>query len=193
MTSNIPLTDIELLKRVSNSDSKALEILYNRYSPLLYTIIKKIVGDEETAQKALAEVFVIVWRKIDRFDCGTGNPYTWLVTLTRNKAVDIVRRRRANSNSLEYTDEYENEVIIPTISNNADTLDLKAALSKRTNFEEALNKLTDAQQYVIYLAFYEGHTEKEIAAKLNIPVQTVKSKVKIALMNLRDNLAMEEM
>ncbi len=193
MTSNIPLTDIELLKRVSNSDSKALEILYNRYSPLLYTIIKKIVGDEETAQKALAEVFVIVWRKIDRFDCGTGNPYTWLVTLTRNKAVDIVRKRRANSNSLEYTDEYENEVIIPTISNNADTLDLKAALSKRTNFEEALNKLTDAQQYVIYLAFYEGHTEKEIAAKLNIPVQTVKSKVKIALMNLRDNLAMEEM
>jgi RNA polymerase sigma-70 factor (ECF subfamily) len=193
LTSNTPLTDIELLKRVSNSDSKALEILYNRYSPLLYTIIKKIVTDEETAQQALAEVFVIVWRKIDRFDCNTGNPYTWLVTLTRNKAVDIIRRRRSDSDFREYDDKYENDFIIPSISNNAEALDLKEALNKRINFEEALNKLTDAQQYVIYLAYYQGFTEKEIAAKLNIPEQTVKSKIKFALINLRDNLAMEEM
>ena len=193
MTSNTPLTDIELLKRVANSDSKALEILYNRYSPLLYTIIKKIVSDEETAQQVLADVFVIVWRKIRCFDFDSNNPYTWLVILTRNKAVDTVRRNRNGADIQEYNDVFENEFIIPSISNKAGGLDLKEALKKKNNFEEALNKLTDAQQYVIYLAFYEGYTEKEIAAKLKIPEQTVKSKVKIALTNLRDNLAMEEM
>ncbi len=125
MTSNTPLTDIELLKRVSNSDSKALEILYNRYSPLLYTIIKKIVADEKTAQQVLADVFVIVWRKIRCFDFETNNPYTWIVTLTRNKAVDTLRRRRADSNFQEYNDVFENEFIIPSISNKIGGLDLK--------------------------------------------------------------------
>ena len=89
MTSNTPLTDIELLKRVANSDSKALEILYNRYSPLLYTTIKKIVSDEEIAQQVLADVFVIVWRKIRCFDFDSNNPYTWLVILTRNSKFGI--------------------------------------------------------------------------------------------------------
>ncbi len=193
MNSNTSITDFELLKRVSDNDSKALEILYNRYSPLLYTIIKKIVSDEETAQAVLADVFVIVWRKIIFFNFDSKNPFAWLVTLTRNKAVDTIRRRRNPSSFGEYNDEFENEFIIPVISNLIEPLDLKTALNKRRSFEEALDKLTDAQQYVIYLGYYEGYTEKEIAAKLNIPEQTVKSKVKIALRNLRENLAMEEL
>ncbi|MEO8398235.1 MAG: sigma-70 family RNA polymerase sigma factor [Ignavibacteriaceae bacterium] len=192
MTIHTTLADTELMQRVAASDSKALEILYNRYSPILYTVIKKIVSDEETVQQALADVFVIIWRKINYFDLNTNNPFSWLITLARNKAVDIVRRKRNPNNFIEYDEEYEDENIIPKLSSNMDPLDLKTALSKRKNFEEALNKLTDAQQYVIYLAFYEGYTEKEIASKLNIPIATVKSKIKAALINLRDNFAMEE-
>ncbi|HKJ80781.1 MAG TPA: sigma factor, partial [Ignavibacteriaceae bacterium] len=92
MPQNANLSDIEIMKRVSSYDSKALEILYNRYSPLLYTLIKKTVKEKELAEEILTEVFVIVWRKIQLFDVYKGNVYTWLVTLARNKVVDTLRR-----------------------------------------------------------------------------------------------------
>lgn len=200
MALNISSTDIELMQRVSENDSKALEVLYNRYSSLLYTLIKKIVREEKTAEDILSEIFVIIWRKADLFDINNGNVYTWIVTLARNKAVDTLKRSRISINNppgpqttavqdLEiYNDAYENKYIIPHLSNLIDPLDLRTAFSIRDDVEMALNKLTDAQQYVIYLAYYEGLTQKEIAEKLNIPLSTVKSKIKIALSNLRENL-----
>jgi RNA polymerase sigma-70 factor (ECF subfamily) len=197
---NISSTDIELMQRVASNDSKALEVLYNRYSSLLYTLIKKIIGEEKTAEDILSEIFVIIWRKSDQFDLKTGNVYTWLVTLARNKAVDTLRRMRIAEKRLPkrqtgeiqemeiYNDVYENKYIIPHLSEYIDPLDLRTAFSIKDDVEAALNKLTDAQQYVIYLAYYEGLTQKEIAQKLNIPLPTVKSKIKIALGNLKENL-----
>jgi RNA polymerase sigma-70 factor (ECF subfamily) len=181
-------TDSDLIQRVSGNDSKALEALYNRYSPLLYTLIKKIVVDEEIAKEVLSDVFVIIWRKIDFFDLQTNDVYTWLITLARNKAVDTLRRSKNPSETEKYDDVYENENIIPLLSPSIDPLDLKTAMNLKDSIEAALNKLTDAQQFVIYLAYYEGLTEEEIAARLKIPVPTVKSKIKIALSNLKDNL-----
>lgn len=180
--------DIEVMKRVVSYDSKALEILYNRYSPLLYTLIKKIAGQKTLAEEILSEVFVIIWRRIELFDVFSGNVYTWLVLLARNKAVDTVRRNNENLKMPEYTDEYEKNFIVPRLSKQIDPLDLATTSTIKNSVEAALNKLTDAQQYVIYLAFYEGLTQKDIAEKLNIPFATVKSKIKIASLNLRENL-----
>ncbi len=188
MALNIPSTDIELMQRVVAYDSKALEALYNRYSPILYTLIKKIVTDEAAAEEVLSDVFVIIWRKANRFDFSTGNVYTWIISLTRNKAVDYLKHQQVNGALKQYDDDFENKFILPKLSPAIDQLDIKTALHIKTNVETALNKLTDAQQYVIYLAYYEGLTQKEIAEKLNIPLPTVKSKIKIALGNLRDNL-----
>ena len=188
MALNIPSTDIELMQRVVAYDSKALEALYNRYSPILYTLIKKIVTEETAAEEILSDVFVIIWRKANRFDFTTGDVYTWIISLTRNKAVDFLRRTRLDGELSPYNEEYEDNYIIPRLSQAIDQLDIKTALHIKDNVETALNKLTDAQQYVIYLAYYEGLTQKEIAEKLNIPLPTVKSKIKIALSNLRENL-----
>ena len=181
-------TDLELMERVASYDSKALEALYNRYSPLLYTVIKKIAAEESIAENVMSDVFVIIWRKANLFDFHTANVYTWLVSLARNKATDTIRRSKPGAEIKEYTDEYEDEFIIPHLSMAIDPLDLKTALSLKESVESALNSLTEAQQYVIYLAYYEGLTQKEIASKLNIPYSTVKSKVKIALSNLKENL-----
>jgi RNA polymerase sigma-70 factor (ECF subfamily) len=85
--------DIDVMKRVAAYDSKALEILYNRYAPLLYTLIKKIAVEKILAEEILTEVFVIIWRRVELFDVYSGNVYTWLITLARNKAVDTVRRK----------------------------------------------------------------------------------------------------
>jgi RNA polymerase sigma-70 factor (ECF subfamily) len=188
MSVNTPSTDSELMQRVQANDSKALEALYNRYSSLLYTLIKKIVIDEEIAKDVLSDVFVIIWRKIDLFDFNSNNVYTWIVTTTRNKAVDTIRRARNSSEMEPYNDEYENKNIIPKFSQTIDPLDLETANNIKDGVEAALNKLTDAQQFVIYLAYYEGLTQKEIAERLKIPVSTIKSKIKIALGNLKDNL-----
>lgn len=188
MTVNTATTDIELMQRVASNDSKALEALYNRYSSLLYTLVKKMVTDENLAEEVLTDVFVIIWRKVNLFDFKTSNVYTWLVTLARNKAADSARRSRGGGDLPNYTDEFENKYILPRLSPVIDPLDIKTALGIKSNIEGALNKLTDAQQYVIYLAYYEGLTQKEIAAKLNIPVPTIKSKIKIALNNLKDYL-----
>ncbi len=181
-------TDLELMERVASYDSKALEALYNRYSPLLYTVIKKIVSEESVAENVLSDVFIIIWRKANLFDFNSANVYTWLVTLTRNKATDTIRRTHTEKTVKEYTESYEDEFIIPHLSKAIDPLDLKTALSLKDSVESALNSLTEAQQYVLYLAYYEGLTQKEIAAKLNIPFPTVKSKLKIALSNLKENL-----
>jgi RNA polymerase sigma-70 factor (ECF subfamily) len=115
--------------------------------------------------------------------------YCWLITLARNKAIDALRRKRNPAGfPAEYNDEYEDFYIIPRLSPEIDELDLRTAVGIKQNIEDALHRLTDAQQYVIYLAFYEGLAQSEIAQKLKIPIQTVKSKVKIALSNLKDNL-----
>jgi RNA polymerase sigma-70 factor, ECF subfamily len=180
------------MQRVLQSDSKALEVLYNRYSPLLYTLIKRIISDEETAEEVLAEAFVIVWKKVEQFDFDSDNVYTWLVTLTRNKAVDTLRRRRNPESAVEYSDELEDNFILPHISPKTEPIELGTVLKIKPGLEKALATLTDAQAYVLSLGFYDGLTEEEIAAKLKIPLPTVKSKIKVTLSHLRDNLIKEE-
>lgn len=180
------------MREIANFESRALEELYDRYSPFLYTLIKKITPDEETAEKVLVDVFVIVWRKTFRFNFNNGNVYSWLVTLARNKAVDTLRRSRNSlSASQIYDDDYEDYFIIPTFPDDMDSLDLNTAMSLVPKIERALSKLTDTQKYVLHLAYYEGYTIDEIADKLSVPIETVRSKVMNALHNFRDNLTRE--
>ncbi len=183
------LSDADLMKKVKSSDSRALETLYNRYSPIIFTLVKKIIGDQAIAEETVIDIFVIIWQKSYLYDDHINNAYCWLVTLARNKAIDVMRRKKNEGFvSEDYTDEFEDEFIVPKLSPEIDELDLRTALSIKDNIEDALHRLTDAQQYVVFLAYYEGMTQNEIALKLKIPVQTVKSKIKIALTNLKDNL-----
>ncbi len=181
-------SDIEIFQKIASADSKALEALYNRYAPILYTTLRKIVTDERLAEEVLTEVFVIIWKKSILFNPELSSVYAWLVLLARNKGVDVVRRLRENSTMPEYSDEYEDEFIIPMLSPVIEKIDYRIANGLKVNVENALIKLTDAQQYVLSLAFYDGLTEKEIAEKLNIPTETVKAKIRTALTNFKTNL-----
>lgn len=186
------LSDIELMHEISRFESRALEELYDRYSSLLFTAIKKISPDQIIAEKILVEVFVIIWRKIQKFDFKTGNVFCWLITLARNKAIDTLRRERATNTSLDiYDDEYEDFYIIPTFTKEMDSLDYHTAFTIKPKIEKSLSKLTDTQKYVLHLAYYEGYTIDEIADKLNVPVETVRGKVMTALHSLRDYLIRE--
>lgn len=184
------LTDREVIERVANKDSKALEILYDKYSPILFTLINKIVGDKSKAEIVLADVFVIVWQKSELYDFSLQNFYTWLILLTRNKSVDFLKRERGEVIE-EYTDQYENQFIIPKISPEITPLEIDEAFDKRGTVYSAVNNLTEAQQYVLSLAYYEGLSEAQIAERLNIPLPTVKTKLRVVLNSIKEHLTKE--
>jgi RNA polymerase sigma factor (sigma-70 family) len=182
------LTDAEIMLKIAGYDSKALEQLYDRYAPILYTLIKKVVSNKETAEEILSDVFVIVWKNIDLFDFKTNNVYTWLIMLARNKAIDVVNRQ-GDKEMEEYTTEDEKEKIIPKLSPEIKAVELNEVLRKREKIVNAVNGLTDAQRYVLELSYYGGMYEDEIASKLKIPVMTVKSKLQVAIGNLMQKLS----
>lgn len=184
------LNDIELFKRILNKDSKALEALYDRYSPVLFTFIKRIVNDTAVADGVLADVFVIIWQKTSKLNFEHHNPYAVLINLCRNKALDTLRRAQ-NIELPEYTGDFEDEFILPKLSIHTPQNDLSKILLNREKIQFAIHSLTEAQQYVISLAYYDGLTESDIAAKLNIPLLTVKSKIRVALNSIKENLAKE--
>jgi RNA polymerase sigma-70 factor (ECF subfamily) len=192
LNENNSLSDKEVILKVAGYDSKALEELYNRYSPILYTLIKRIIQDAELAEEVLSDIFVIIWRKIDQFEFKTNNVYTWLITLARNKAVDTIVRKRSPELLPEYTDEYENERILPKLSTEIEPLELVKVMSINHAIKDTVSKLTDAQRYVIELAYYEGFNETEIAKKLNIPLPTLKSKIQLAMDRVMQNVSKME-
>jgi len=182
------LTDAEIMLKIAEYDSKALEQLYDRYTPLLYTLIKKIIPEKESAEELLSEVFVIIWRQIDHFDFSTSNVYTWMVTLARNKAIDV-KNRSISKVTEEYTDDYEKEKILPKLSPEIESVDLEEVLGMKEKIEGAMKSLTDAQRYVIELSYFEGLDESGIAEKLKIPSSTVKSKLQVAIGNLMKKIS----
>ena len=182
------LTDAEIMLKIAGYDSKALEQLYDRYTPLLYTLIKKIIPDKETAEEVLSEVFVVIWRQIDHFDFSSSNVYTWMVTLARNKAIDV-KNRTIGKVTEEYTDDYEKEKILPRLSPEIESVELEEVLGMKEKIEAAMKSLTDAQRYVIELSYFEGLDESGIAEKLKIPSSTVKSKLQVAIGNLMKKIS----
>lgn len=182
------LTDAEIMLKIAGYDSKSLEQLYDRYAPILYTLIKKIVTDKETAEGILSDVFVMIWRHIDLFDFKTNNVYTWMIMLARNKAIDELNRKVGKVTE-EYSIEYEKEKIIPKLSPEIEPVELDKVLEKKERVEGALGSLTDAQRYVMELSYFGGMNEAEIAGKLNIPAMTVKSKLQVAIGNLMKKLS----
>jgi RNA polymerase sigma-70 factor (ECF subfamily) len=173
-----PLTDSELVSKATEQDMVAFEQLYARYSPLLYSLVKKIVSEKETAEKILVEVFLILWKRVEDFE--KQNVFTSLILLARNKALDYLKRQRKNSEMPEYDDDYERFNILPKLSNKIKPLKLQDAQKIKYEIGEMIKGLTDAQRYVLSLFFFEGLNEIEISLKLKIPVSTVKSKLQVA-------------
>ncbi|MBT8379137.1 MAG: sigma-70 family RNA polymerase sigma factor [Ignavibacteria bacterium] len=192
MAENNKLSDSELMLKVAGYDSKALEQLYDRYSPILYTLINRILNDKKIAEEVLSDVFVIIWKKIDQFEFKTNNVYTWLVTIARNKAINTLKRKKLNMAPKEDDEKYDDETILPKLSTLITPLNLEQILNNGDKVKETINSLTEAQRYVLELSYYEGLNENEIAKKLKIPLPTVKSKLLLALGILQQKLETEE-
>lgn len=183
------ISDSELFDKIKKYDSRALEELYERYGKLLYTLVLHIVKDEGKASEMVVDIFALIWKNSEKYDPRLQNPFTWIMLLARNKAVDYLKREKYEDiEPGNYNEKYEENFIMPLLDPNIDRLSFTTASEMKDKIKSAFGELTDAQKYVINLAYYEGFTIQQISKKLNIPVETVRNKVMTAMGNLRDNL-----
>jgi RNA polymerase sigma-70 factor (ECF subfamily) len=173
----------ELLARVAGGDAEAFDLLYEQTSSLLFTLALRILNSREDASELLQDVYVEVWRKAGRFDSKRGAPMAWLITLTRSRALD--RLRAASARGRNATDSIDETLAGQLPSDAPDPLERHSAEELREQVVEAFTDLPAAQQEAIELAFYEGLTHAEIATRLNKPIGTIKTRIKLGMNKLR--------
>lgn len=178
--------DVEILRRISHRDEKALETLYDYYSTLLYGIIFRMVGTKVESENILQDVFMQVWNRSVSYNSLLGAPLIWLIRIAKNKSIDFLRSRPAHQRSQETRIE-----AIQTGDSDVDTDDPYNLLSSSqigAIVRDAMNSLPQFQKELIALAYYEGYSQSELAEKFSIPLGTIKSRMRAGLIALREQL-----
>jgi RNA polymerase sigma-70 factor, ECF subfamily len=172
--------DVELVERLQRRDPQALAELYDRYGRLAYSLIVRVVRDGALAEDLVQETFLRVWNRAQGFDAQRGALGPWLLAVARNRAIDYLRSasgRERNALELE-------EVDHPSLYTDMER-DILAS-DKARMIRAALEKLAPNQREVIQLAYFEGLTQTEMAERMGQPLGTVKTWVRTALKNLRE-------
>jgi RNA polymerase sigma-70 factor, ECF subfamily len=179
------MTDSELIAGVIKRERRAFDLFYERYAQIIFNLCVRILKDEAEAQDALQEIFLQIWRDAERFDPSRASVKTWLFTIARSRSLDRYRSRKTANSRLE--DQTEDQLQrIP------DKEDVQGAGVMQQYVSSALNRLSRNQRIVLELSYYEGLTQEEIAARLNEPLGTIKSRIRAALMKLRSLFSGEE-
>jgi len=164
----------EIVSLLELGDKKAITILYENYADALYGVIKKIIADDDTAQDVLQESFVKIWRYSKKYDSSKAKLFTWLYRIAYNTAIDKVRSQK-NKDGKEVQIENSNVYKISADELNQDVMDI----------QKHLNSLDEKYQIVINALFFEGMTQQEASEELDIPLGTIKSRLKIGLRELK--------
>ena len=177
--------DVACIERMRAGDATGLEELYDRHSPMLYSLALRIVGRAADAEEVLQESWLQAWRSAERYDRSRGTVAAWLLTLARSRAIDRFRglasRQRAETSV---------EVDPPRGADEPPALAVQRQLHERVS--AALATLPPQQRQVLELAYFSGLSQSEIASRLGAPLGTVKSWTRQALLRLRDQVAQEE-
>ena len=174
--------DQAVLERLATGDLDALDALYDRYKTMAYSIAYRITADATLAEDVVQDAFLGAWRNAARYVAGRGSVKTWLLSIVHHRAIDAVRRRRPT------TDLPEREDVPPPQLQAPDVWGEVSANLDATAVRAALEVLSDVQRDAIELAYFGGLTYEETAVRLNLPVGTLKSRIRAALATLRDLL-----
>jgi RNA polymerase sigma-70 factor (ECF subfamily) len=178
--------DGALVRRMAAGDEKALGLLYDRWSPLLHSVARRIVADPDDAEEVLEEAFWQAWRQAGRYEEGRGGVSTWLTMIVRSRALDRVRARgRLREERWENIPEpaagdAEGASASPDAAAEQD--------EQRRLIAAAVAQLPPEQRETVELAYFRGLSQSEIAAKLGQPLGTVKTRARLALQKLRESL-----
>jgi len=175
----ISLSEEELVLALSNQDKIAIEALYDMYSGSLYGVISRIVIDTPTAEDVLQETFVKIWNSFSSYSADKGRLFTWMVNIARNLAIDKIRskdfKNQAKNHELEnnvtFIDEQRNTVYKPELM----------------GIKDLVATLKPEQKSILDLVYFKGYTHVEAAEELGIPLGTIKTRLRMAIIELRKN------
>jgi len=175
--------DQQALKRMADGDADAVAELYDRHARRVYSLALRILGDVPDAEDVVQEVFVQAWRQASRYAATRGVVAAWLLTLTRSRAIDRLRARRARA------DQSAVDVAAIQAADTGPSIDWQFLSAEQTRLlRAALEQLPLLQRTAIELAYFEGLTHVEIAARLEEPLGTVKTRIRSGLTKLRETL-----
>jgi RNA polymerase sigma-70 factor (ECF subfamily) len=178
-----PPSDQSLMRRLAARDDKALEELYDRYSRLIFSVLLRITGQAELAEELLQETFLRLWRNAESYHETRGELRPWLLTVARNLAFDHRRTKVEQQRQREFHLE-----IVPALSGGPPTEELYARRERVRQVREVIGTLPSSQQRALHLAYFEGMSQSEIARAMDEPLGTVKTWVRTALHQLREQL-----
>ncbi len=175
----MPRDPFELLRSVAAGDQQALADLYDAFSAALYGVVLRMVEKEEVAQEVLQDIFVKVWRNAEGYDPDKGRPFTWLVNIARNTAIDALRSAgMRNAGSIRPFDQHVYRLGEDTLNTDLAARDVRAVVGRLRNEHREL----------IEMAYFQGYSQQDIAERTGLPLGTVKSRTRAALLDLREQL-----
>ncbi len=178
--------DEQAIRLLAAGDADALGPLYDRHSRPVFALVSRIVEDQGEAEDVVQEVFSQAWRQASRYDASRGSVAAWLLMMARSRAIDRVRSRRAQPDGAQLPEE-RTAIDLPDPGAGQEIAVLTDEQIQRLRI--ALEKLPLVQRLAIELAYYEGLSQTEIAARLEQPLGTVKTRIRLGLLKLRDELA----
>lgn len=170
------ISDEDLLRRIAGRDESALAELYDRFSAVSMAVASKVLGDPAEAEDVLQQVYVKIWEDAGRFDPARGSAAAWILTSVRNASIDRVRRREAFRRAAMAAPPRDPDPPSPDLD------------EERARARRAIEALPPDQRQAIELAYFEGLSQTEIAARLGQPLGTVKTRMRLGMMKLREAL-----
>lgn len=170
----------QLIVLLKEKNENGFHYLYDHYSGALYGVILRIVQSKDYTEEIIQDVFVKIWNSIQQYDSSKGRFYTWMINIARNTAIDYLK-------SKSFQNELKNQSLPDFVYNSAE-LSTTNDSSDFIGFNNVLESLESDKKELIDLAYYQGYTQNEISEKLKIPLGTVKTKMRNALMKLKDLL-----
>jgi RNA polymerase sigma-70 factor, ECF subfamily len=175
--------DFELMKRIEQRDTAAMEFLYDRYAGLVFALALRMLRDRGEAEDLVSELFLELWRRADRYDPNRGAAMTYVMTLARSRAIDRQRMAAFRSRVKVAADPGAD-----TPCRNASPCKVAVALENARHVRDALRNLDPVYRQAVQLSFFDGLTHAQIAKRLNKPLGTVKTCIRQGLIRLRDSL-----
>lgn len=173
----------DLIALAAGGDREAFARLFDATSPYVNGLARRILGDPSAVEEVVMEVFVQVWQQAGRYDPTRGTPLSWLLNLTRSRAIDRLRARSMRERELE--EPFEDDAIDP---NGTDPAEHAVLAERRRRVRDALAHLSKEERGVVELAYFGGRSHSEIALELGLPLGTVKTRLRLALLRLERHL-----